>query len=159
MGVSNESHETLLIEAVEVLREKGIRVIRLDTRFLPDAFAIIDNRVVAIEIETDGSPKYSRDSQFDEVITISPHTLLDHSVRVKTYLLSIRLRKEGKSYREIKRYLKDMGMHVGISTLHDWFRGKSRPVGIYFSQKKDVDKHRKSEVSQIANVFKEERTE
>jgi len=142
MGMPDETHEELLIEAIEVLREKGIRVIRLDTRFLPDAFAIIDDRVVAIEVETDGSPKYSRYSQFDEIITISPHTSLDHSVRVKTYLLSIRLRKEGKSYREIKSYLKDMGMHVGISTLHDWFRGKSRPIGIYFSQKKDSGKNR-----------------
>jgi len=128
--MTSEKHEKLLIEAIEVLRDKGIRVIRLDKRTIPDAFIIMNNKVIAIEIETDGSPKYSRNSEFDEIISITPRRE-NEGVRSQAYLTAIRLRKEGKTYHQIKKYLSDIGVHVGISTLHDWIRGKSIPSEIY----------------------------
>lgn len=128
----NDIHEELLIETIDILREKGIRVIRLDKREIPDAFAIIGDRIVSIEVETDGSPKYSRNSQFDEVISICPPRDTDHG-RIEAYLCAVRLRKEGKTLQQIKDYIEGLGVHVGLSTLHDWFRGKSLPRGLYFS--------------------------
>ena len=122
-------HEAILVEALDVLSKKGIRVIRLDCRTIPDAFAIVDNKVLAIEVQTDYSPKYSRHSQFDEVITLTP-MMENEGARVKAYLTAIRLRKEGKTYHFIKNYLRDIGVHVGVSTLHDWFRGKTLPKGM-----------------------------
>ena len=122
-------HEEILVKALNIMREEGIRVIRLDCSTIPDAFAMIDGKVIAIEVETDGSPKYSRHSQFDEVVTLTPG-VENEDVRIKAYLTSIRLRKEGKTLNVIKTYLSDIGVHVGISTLHDWFRGKSLPRGI-----------------------------
>jgi len=126
----SELHEELLINTIDCLTENGLRVIRLDCRSIPDAFVIMDNKVLAIEIETDGSPKYSRTSEFDEIITITPQ-VDNEGVRTKAYLMAIRLRKEGKTYHQIKDYLHDVGVHVGVSTLHDWFRGKSLPSEIY----------------------------
>jgi Holliday junction resolvase len=129
MVAGQGKHEEILVEALDILREKGIQVIRLDCRAIPDAFAVVDGKVIAIEVETDGSPKYSRHSQFDEVITLTSG-LKNNEARVRAYLIAIRLRKEGKTLRTIKNYLKDVGVHVGISTLHDWFRGKSLPRGL-----------------------------
>ena len=125
----SKTHEDILVEALDILSKKGIRVIRLDTRELPDAFAVVDNKVLAIEVQTDGSPKYSKESQFDEIISLTPQ-IKTYDARIKAYLLAIRLRKEGKSYRQIKKYLHDCGVHVGLSTLHGWFRGLSLPPGI-----------------------------
>ena len=134
VNMPSEKHEKILCEALEIMMEKGIRVIRLDTRIIPDAFAVIDGKVIAIEVETDNSPKYSRHSQFDEVITLTPQ-IENEDARVKAYLTSIRLRKEGKTLHYIKDYLRDIGIHVGISTLHDWLRGKSLPPNIYITGK------------------------
>lgn len=130
MPSGTELHEEMLINTIDCLTGSGLRVIRLDCRSIPDAFVIMDNKVVAIEIETDGSPKYSRTSEFDEIITITPQ-IDSEGIRAKAYLTAIRLRKEGKTYRQIKDYLRDLGTHVGISTLHDWFRGKALPSEIY----------------------------
>ena len=128
------SHEDMLELALAEIRKTGLRTIRLDNRDLPDAFVIVDEKIIAIEIETDGSPKYSRESEFDEVITVGPvKDYKDH--RHNIYLMVLRLRKEGLSYRNIKKYVQDVsGVVLGISTIHDWCRGKSRPRSIFVTR-------------------------
>lgn len=128
------SHEELLRTVLEKLREAGLYVVRLDGREIPDAFIVVNNKPIAIEIEMDGSPKYSRNSQFDGIITIGPMKKYYHDHKPKTYLKVIQLRKEGTSYPKIKEYMETVAnVKLSLSTIHDWCRGKSRPRTIHIT--------------------------
>lgn len=127
------NHEEALTNAITEIRKTGVRVIRLDNRSIPDAFILVDDKVIAIEVETDGSPKYSRDSEFDEVISICRRKKKSGHLP-ETYLMVLRLRKKGMSYSKIKDYVKDVaGIILSKSTVHDWCRGKSLPRSIHFT--------------------------
>jgi len=122
------THEEMLQLTIDKLSEAGLRVIRLDTRNIPDAFTVVNNKVIAIEIESDGSPKYSRNSEFDEVITISPQKLYKKDHSPELYLYVLQLRKSGKSYKKIQSTVKsEKNIHLGTGTIHNWCRGKQIP--------------------------------
>lgn len=127
----SEKHEKMLVSAIKKLREAGLRVIRLDSRSIPDAFIVKgDGEIIAVEIETDSSKKHSRIPEFDSVIMISKQKeWKDH--KPETYFKVISLRKERMSYPKIKEYMQNIyGVKLSLSTLHDWCRGKNRPRSI-----------------------------
>jgi len=128
----SNKHEGMLKTAIKELRKAGLRVIRLDSRNVPDAFIMKgDGEVVAVEIETDSSKIHSRIPEFDNVITVSPQkTWSDHKPEI--YFKVIELRKKHMSYPKIKEYMQDhYGIKLSLSTLHDWCRGKKRPRSIH----------------------------
>lgn len=127
----SEKHEKMLVSAIKELRNAGLRVVRLNSRTIPDAFILKgDGKIIAVEIETDGSKIHSRSPEFDGVITVSKQKEWKNH-KPETYFKVISLRKKCMSYPKIKEYMqKTYGVKLSLSTLHDWCRGKSRPRSI-----------------------------
>lgn len=131
------SHEKLLQAGIKEMKKQGFRVIRLDRRKVPDAIAIKDSEVVAIEASTNPTNIWltkrafdKKGSQYDaEIIVTKKYS--DHYHTKEEYEYALKLRKSGNSYREIKRLFESLfGVPVSVSTLHDWCEGKSKPLGI-----------------------------
>jgi len=130
----SEEHDRILRKVIELLREEGYTVVRLDNRNVPDAFYIENGKPIAIEVETDSSRPYSRCPEFEGVLLIKKkRNRHDHEGWV--YKKVFELRKEGKSYRQIQKELLDKyGVKLSLSTIHDWLRGKSVPRTIIITR-------------------------
>ena len=127
----SEKHEKMLVSTIKELRAGGLRVVRLDSRSVPDAFILKgDGEIIAVEIETDSSKIHSRIPEFDGVITISKQKeWKDH--KPETYFKVLSLRKEHMSYNRIREYMQNIyGVKLSLATLHAWCRGKQRPRSI-----------------------------
>lgn len=130
------THEELLTNAIKELQKQGFRVIRLDRRIIPDAVAIKGEEVVAIEADT--SPvsvwmttrKLENGSQYDsEIIVTNPYS--ERYYTREQYSEAMKLRGEGRSYREISRLLREKhGRRFPISLVHDWAKHRKKPFGI-----------------------------
>ena len=128
-------HERLLTMAIEKLKAEGFRIIRLDHRIVPDAIAIKDNSIIAIEAETGASGVYLtkkkiKNSQYDEMVIVTkPYNQYYH--KAKVYHRVLELAKEEKySYREIReKVMKEFNLEsLSISTVHDWIKGLKKPL-------------------------------
>jgi len=127
-------HESILQSTINELRKQGFRVIRLDHRIVPDAIAIKERSVSAIEVETSMTGlsltrrKFDGSQYDDEIIVTRP--LNPHYHKMEVYNEAIALSKANKSYREIRRFLKEKYAleTLAISTIHDWIKGKQRPI-------------------------------
>jgi len=127
-------HEEILQSAINELRKQGFRIIRLDHRIVPDALAIKDKEVIAVESETTYTGiwltrRKLEDSQYDaEIIVTRP--LNAHLFNPEVYYEVLRLMREGKSYRETKRFVieKFQLKSLSVATIHNWLKGKSKPV-------------------------------
>lgn len=129
----SNKHEKMLQVAIEKLRESGYRVIRLDKRRTPDAIAVDFNnkKIVAVEASTSAvNYHFVRKrikGQFDEDIIIT-NQYSDRYYSQGVYLLALQLRREGKTYAEIRDIIKEnYGKYPSYSTLHDWTTGKKAP--------------------------------
>jgi len=128
-------HEKLLIAAIKRLENEGFRVIRLDHRIIPDAIAIKENHVVAVEASIGTTNVYLvkrklKDSEYDEEIIITrPYDQHYHDAKV--YYRVLKLFKEHKySYREIREIvIKEFNLKsLSCSTVHDWIKGLKKPL-------------------------------
>ena len=126
-------HEKMLQTAINQMKQQGYRIIRLDHRTIPDAIAINDKEIIAMESETSSSGVWlSRrkleDSQYDAEIIIT-RPLDAHYFEPKVYYEVLKLLKEGNSYRETKRLVieKFQLESLSIATIHNWLRGKCKP--------------------------------
>ena len=124
----------LLTKVINLLKDEGHIVVRLDKREIPDAFYIEDGKPIAIEIETDVSKPYSRHSQFESVLLISKK-IDGRYHKGQTYTTVLKLRKEGKSYNEIQREMANVhGLHIPVSLIHNWCKGKQKPPTVYLNK-------------------------
>jgi len=130
-------HEELLIAAIRKLEDEGFRIIRLDRRIVPDAIAIKDNEVIAIEAETGMSGIYltrkkMMNSQYDSTIIVTrPYSQCYHRPEVYYRVFEL-FKKGGHSYREIRRIVMDEFdlESLSVSTIHDWRKGKKKPLSL-----------------------------
>lgn len=123
-------HERQLQTAINELKKQGFRIIRLDHRIVPDAIAINNKEVVAVESETSGTGVWLtrrklEDSQYDaEIIITRPYD--KQFFEPKVYYDCLELSKNGMSYREIKRTLmsKYNLQRLALSTICGWIKGR-----------------------------------
>ncbi len=127
-------HERMLQSAINELIKQGFRVIRLDHRVIPDAIAVKNKEIIAVESETSGtgiwlSRRKLEDSQYDAEIIIT-RPLEAHYFEPEVYHEVIRLVKEGNSYRETKRLVTEKFKlkSLSLSTVNKWVKGKSKPL-------------------------------
>jgi len=128
-------HEELLRQAIEKLKSEGFRVIRLDRRVVPDAIAIKDNEVVAVEASTSFPNIYltkrkfeDGTSQYDAEIIVT-RKLSDHYHSIREYNWARLFRDKGMSYTQIQKELeKEFKRHVPRSLICDWVKGKKKPL-------------------------------
>lgn len=130
------THEKMLLAGIEELKKQGFRIIRLDRRIIPDAIAIKEKEVIAIEASTNPTnvwlvkKKFESGSQYDaEIIITKPYDIQYHSP--DTYYRVLELHKEEiHSYREIRRtIMKEFNLKtLSVSTIHDWIKGNKRPL-------------------------------
>jgi len=135
----SQKHEDMLLIAIEKFIETGYRVIRLDKSRIPDAFAIDweNKKVIAIEASTSPVNHYfirkkleEYGSQYDEEVIITDQ-YSDRYYPKEAYLLALKLRKEGKTYKEIADEIeKVFNKRPAKSTLHDWITGEKAPPSI-----------------------------
>jgi len=130
-------HEELLINAIKELQKQGFRIIRLDRRAVPDAIAIKEQEVVAVEADANPTSIWltkkkfeNGTSQYDgEIVVTKPYS--EHYHTSGEYVLALQLRSEGRSYREIQRILKEKtGRPIPTSLLHYWIKGRSKPLTV-----------------------------
>ena len=135
--MSSVTHEEILQTAINTIKKQGFRVIRLDRRKVPDAIAIKNDEVVAIEANTNPTNVWLTrrayeigTSQYDaELIATKPYSKHYHAH--EEYLLALELRKQGMSYPNMSRVLQEKyGRGFCLSLLHDWCNGNARPLGI-----------------------------
>ena len=126
-------HEKMLRKGIEILKKKGFRIIRLDRRIVPDAIAIKDNKIVAIESSTNPTnvwltERKLKDSQYDSTIIITkPYSKHYHSP--EEYFEVFKLRKEGCSYSEIAKIIEEkFHRRIPRSLICDWIKGKKKPL-------------------------------
>jgi len=131
----SEKHESLLKDAARVLEAQGFRVIRLDKRNVPDMIALRENSAIAVEVDVNPTNiwltrrKFEQgESQYDEeIIVTEPYS--DHYHTKDEYLFAIEARKQGKSYLEIRRELRErFQRNTPISLIYKWVKGKSKPL-------------------------------
>ncbi len=132
--MASKKHEEILQKAINELEKNGLRVIRLDSRTVPDAIAIdFENRKVsAVEASTNPTNiwltkmKYNRvPVQFDEEIIAT--TVLRHPKQksYKAYILALELRKQGMTERKIQDEIKKrLDEKVSRGTVHYWISGQ-----------------------------------
>jgi len=126
-------HEYMLQKAIDELKKQGYRIIRLDHRIIPDAIAIKQKEVIAVESETSMSGiwltrRKFENSQYDaEIVITRPLKQCFHTP--ETYKEVLKLSKTGKSYREIQKLLKEKYKlkSLAISTIHSWIKGIKMP--------------------------------
>lgn len=131
MIMSYEEHEQILLEVIEELRKKKLRVIRLKP--MPDGIVILNNQVVAIEITSGNSPQLYRrkkryeNSDFDEVILIGKN--FGNYTPPEAYLMALELRKKGFKYKHIKEVLEKEypDFSISLAQLSRWCTGKAKP--------------------------------
>lgn len=126
-------HEEILSKAIDVLAREGYKVIRLDSRAIPDAIAIDFENKKVIAVEADTSPssifltrmKYEKDSQYDEGIIVTKTFPRSRSKPYYIYKLALELRSKGLSERKIaEEIFKREGVKVANSTIHYWISGR-----------------------------------
>lgn len=129
-------HEELLVSAIQSLETQGYRVIRLDRRIVPDAIAIKNSEVIAIEADTSPTKVWltkrkfeSEKSQYDaEIIVTKPYNSYYHTPKV--YYRVLELYNSGDySFREVKeKVMKEFELKtLAISTIHDWVKRRKIP--------------------------------
>lgn len=131
----SEKHNRLLEKVMESVRKEGYTVVRLDNRNIPDAFYINEEgKPIAIEIQTDQSIPYARCPEFFGILLVrKKYKKFYHNA--ETYSLVFKLRKEGLTIRQIQAEVKKrIGVHINLSSINDWLRGKSIPNNIVFSR-------------------------
>lgn len=128
-------HERLLIEAIKKLEQAGFRVIRLDHEVVPDAIAIKNNKVIAVEASTDFANIYltkrkMKHSQYDEeIIVTKPFDQRYHKPEVYYKVLEL-AKKKKHSLRQIRKIVMvEFGLKaLSVSTVHDWIKGQKKPL-------------------------------
>jgi len=129
-------HEQLLRAGIKAMREQGFRVIRLDRRIIPDAIAIKEKEIIALEANTTPTTiwlskrRFEKGSQYDaEIVITKPYSSQYH--KAETYYRVLELyRKRGYSYREIRRkVMEELQLKsLSISTICDWIKGRKKPL-------------------------------
>lgn len=128
-----EEHEELLLAGMEAMRKQGYRVIRLDKRIVPDAIAVKDDQVVALEAATNATTvwlskqKIQPQTQYDETLVITkPYS--DRYYPRGAYQRALELRRMGYTYSHIRDVIfREFGKRPSFSTLHDWTTGTKKP--------------------------------
>lgn len=122
---------------IKTLTKEGYRVIRLDRRKVPDAIAVKDSDVIAVEADTSPTSIWLTRKAFDkgvsqydaEIIVTKPYS--EHFHARAEYMLALELRKQGMSFRAMKRLLEEkFPRRFSTSILHDWCSGRKKPPGI-----------------------------
>jgi hypothetical protein len=124
-------HEKMLVSGIEAMHNKGYRVIRLDKRKVPDAIAIKDGEVVAVEAETSvtgawtTTRKYEKNREYDrQVILRKP--LSDVFFSFEAYKRALELRKRGLTYVAIASEVeREFHRKPSMGAMHKWFAGKA----------------------------------
>jgi len=129
-------HEQLLRAGIKAMKDQGFRVIRLDRRIIPDAIAIKEKEVVALEADTTptnvwlSTRRFDKGSQYDaEIIITKPYSFQYH--KAQTYHRVLELHKTGEySYREIRRkVMRELQLKsLSVSTICDWIKGRKKPL-------------------------------
>jgi Holliday junction resolvase len=134
-----KNHEQLLQCAINAMENQGYRVIRLDRREIPDAIAIGNNEIVAIEAETNPSGVWLLKKNFEkshhqydsEIVVANPLLRSRKSHSKEEYFRVLELRKGGCSYTEIQTHFQfEFNKHLCRSLIHKWVRGKSKPPAV-----------------------------
>lgn len=142
-------HEALLQKIIAEHESEGYRVIRLDKRMIPDAVAIKDGVVLALEADTSRNghnataKKYSNDHQYDDVVFETSFWEINYTTNDSSYtgvierrpkfleehyLRALELRQEGMTYKEIKFTIeKEFDVSISPLTLHKWATGAYVP--------------------------------
>lgn len=131
-----KSHEQLLRAGIKAMEDQGFRVIRLDRRLVPDAIAIKEEEIVALEADTTptsvwlSTRRFDKGSQYDaEIIITKPYSSQYHKAETYYRVLELYQQKE-YSYREIRRkIMKELQLKsLSISTICDWIKGRKKPL-------------------------------
>jgi len=129
-------HEKLLRAGIKAMEDQGFRVIRLDRRIIPDAIAVKEKEIIALEADTNPTNiwltkrRFDKGSQYDaEIIITKPYSSQYH--KAETYYRVLELHQEGKySYREIRRkVMQELQLKsLSVSIIYDWIKGRKKPL-------------------------------
>lgn len=130
----SEKHEEILLTLIEEIQKKGLRVIRLDKRIVPDAIAIDfrNKKVIGLEASTNSTSvcitktKYPAnfEDDFDEVLLAYPTKkgkYLSYPSTLK--LKAIKMREKGLSIKRIQTELQVKS----YASVWNWCHGKQLP--------------------------------
>ena len=129
-------HEKMLQIAIKEMKLQGYRVIRLDRRIVPDAIAINEKEIVAIESDTTFTGvafarRRLENSQYDaEIVVTKP--LDQYYFEPDIYKEVIKLMNEGHSFRETRKIAMEK-FHLkslSIATIHNWLKDRCRPPSL-----------------------------
>lgn len=129
----SQEHSESLQRAIEALTEQGFRVIKFD-KIVPDAIALRNNEITAIEIQTSGANKLLTAptcyEDFDHTIVVAK----EHHNRYHNeteFNRALQLRRQGLTYTEIAHKLEsEFNRHFSRDIIHCWVKGKSKPLDV-----------------------------
>jgi hypothetical protein len=145
-------HEALIQKMITEHESEGYRVIRLDKRIIPDAIALRDNKVIALEADTSKNGhnatvrKYEEDNQYDDAVFESSFWEINYTTNDSNYNGIIKrrprfssehharvleLRRSGATYKQIQEALiKEFGRPISFPAIYNWITGKSAPRNV-----------------------------
>jgi len=111
--MTGKIHKEILNEIIQICRNKGLRVIQIDSKRVPDAI-ICEGKAIAVEIQsnpqsiTDKKKQYDGINEFDETLIIAPIRRRYHAKRYwsdAVYMRVLELLDKGKSQKDISRII------------------------------------------------------
>jgi len=130
----SKQHEEILQKAIDEFEKQGLRIIRLDSRSVPDAIVIDfeNKKISALEASTNATAiyltrmKYERfPTQFDEQIIATKNLRRPRQKSYKAYILALTLKGQGMTERKIQQeIMKQLNEKVSCGTVHYWVTGQ-----------------------------------